>query len=103
MIYAESAKGTHGLLRYSSTFCYGDNPTLTTPCPTVYFKDMTVVVMVFMKRAKSQLSKEVGPKPYSLQGSCLNYNLERYSCFIADIETGGSLVDGYEVKESRKA
>ena len=84
-----SKAGSHGLLTYASTSCYGGNSTLTTPCPKVIKHD----------KAKAIMKK----KDWTLQGSCLNYNLERYSCFIADIETGGSLVDGYEVKESRKA
>jgi len=65
----DSKAGSHGLLTYASTSCYGGKKTLTTPCP---------------------------------KGSCLNYKLKRYSCFIADIEPGGDLVDGYGVKESRK-
>ena len=39
----------------------------------------------------------------SLQGSCLNYNLERYSCFMENIEISGSVVaGGYAPKETRK-
>ena len=39
----------------------------------------------------------------SLQGSCLNYNLERYSCFMENIEISGSVVaGGYVPKETRK-
>ena len=39
----------------------------------------------------------------NLQGSCLNYNLERYSCFMENIEISGSVVaGGYAPKETRK-
>ena len=35
LIQTESTRGSHGLLTYASTSCYGGNPTLTTPCPKV--------------------------------------------------------------------
>ena len=38
----------------------------------------------------------------SLQGSCLNYNLERYSCFIENIDIMGNLVDNVVYRETRK-
>ena len=36
------------------------------------------------------------------QGSCLNYKLERYNCFIANIEPGGGMVGSHTTKESRQ-
>ena len=36
------------------------------------------------------------------QGSCLNYKLERYNCFIANIEPGGAGVGSHSAKETRK-
>ena len=38
----------------------------------------------------------------NLQGSCLNYNLERYSCFMENIEIDGSLIGDYVPKATRK-
>ena len=84
----DSKAGSHGLLTYASTSCYGGDKTLTTPCPKV------------SKHENDEDFEE--EKRRCLQGSCLNYKLKRYSCFIADIEPGGDLVDGYGVKESRK-
>ena len=84
----DSKAGSHGLLTYASTSCYGGKKTLTTPCPKV------------SKHENDEDFEE--EKRRCLQGSCLNYKLKRYSCFIADIEPGGDLVDGYGPKESRK-
>ena len=80
-----SKAGSHGLLTYASSSCYGGNATLTTPCPKVI---------------KHDNSPEQGQL---LQGSCLNYNLKRYSCFMADIFLDGSKIGDYTVKESRQA
>ena len=37
-----------------------------------------------------------------LQGYCLNYNLERHSCFIENIDIMGDLVDDVVYRETRE-
>ena len=96
----ESAKGSHGLLRYASTSCFGGNPALTTPCPKVNKdeKDDSGGVGVH-EMSKMPIIK----RGFILQGSCLNYNLERYSCFVENIDIVGSGgVGSPEIKETRQ-
>ena len=84
-----SALASHGLLTYASRSCVGGNETLTTPCPEVSER----IMMVLRAMVTGRLN---------LQGSCLNYNLERYSCFMENIEIDGSLVGDYVPKATRK-
>ena len=86
-----SALGSHGLLTYASRSCVGGNETLTTPCPEVTERIVTMLLLRAMVTGR-----------LNLQGSCLNYNLERYSCFMENIEIDGSLVGDYVPKATRK-
>ena len=73
--------GGHGLITYASTACHGE----TTPCPQVQIMD------------SRSLNIEMFSLPFylrtfnncHLQGSCLNFNLERYPCFLENIDIGG--------------
>ena len=51
---------------------------------------------------KQQNITKAGGKALILQGSCLNYNLERYSCFVENVNIVGSLVDSSLVVETRQ-
>ena len=73
--------------------------------PIVYCRDLVWITILSVTTALSQ-TFHFHTFSFALslsQGSCLNYNLERYDCFIANIEPGGAGVGGHLPKENRKA
>ena len=97
LIQTESVKGSHGLLTYASNSCFGG----TTPCPKVIIKKGGEKCKRKMQKTKQKITR-AGGKGLILQGSCLNYNLERYSCFVENVNILGSLVDSSLVIETRQ-
>ena len=94
---SDSQKGSHGLITYASDTCAGGNETLTKPCPKVCRNTKRGYVSINRYIYICYVSKWT-----ELQGSCLNYNLQRYPCFLEDVDLSGSGVGPSVSTESKK-
>ena len=79
-ILLESKMGGHGLITYASTSCHGE----TTPCPQVEKFNWISLCLLWIFYSSALVIVNC-----LLKGSCLNYNLERYPCFLENMDIGG--------------